>query len=310
MAQEVELNLQKSWDWRIAAYLFLAGVGAGASLFGAVAHLLDPGLVSLAQTGLLLGIPLVIVGTLFLVWDLGQPMRFTKALLKPGTSWISRGSWILTFFIAVAVILFGLWVWPFTILGTMPGAVAALEVLITIFALGTIAYTGLLLGANKPIPFWSMPTLPLLFSVSAIATGMKASSLLVTISGLAGGTGVPKVAGTLAHYIAWFLALEIAVVVLHLWGTHQTVTAKYSTMRLLRGELATQFWGGYVIVGLVIPLLAETVVPGASAEASWVIAASILGLIGGFVLRLTVVSAGAKTPLPALGGLFPIPANM
>ncbi len=310
MSAKAKLYPQKSWDWRIAAYLFLAGVGAGGSLAGVVAHLLDPGFVSFAQTSLLLGVPLVIVGILFLVWDLGKPTRFAKALLKPGTSWISRGSWILTFFIALGVILFGLWVWPFTILETMPGTVAVLEVLVAVFALGTIVYTGLLLGASKPIPFWSMPTLPLLFSVSAIATGTKASSLLVTIGALSGGMGLPIMATTLAHYIAWFLALEMAVVVLHLWGTHQTVTAKYSTMRLLRGELAAQFWIGYVIVGLVIPLLAETIVPGAGTEALWIITASVLGLVGGFILRLTVVSAGIKTPLPALGTSFPIPAKM
>ncbi len=310
MSARAGLNPQKSWDWRIAAYLFLAGVGAGGALFGVVAHLLDPGFVVLAQTSLLLGVPLVIVGILFLLWDLGKPTRFAKALLKPSTSWISRGSWILTFFIALGVILYGLWVWPFTILQTIPGGVAVLEVLVAVFALGTIVYTGLLLGASKPIPFWSMPTLPLLFSVSAIATGTKASSLLVVAGALSAGTGVPRMATTLAHYIAWFLALEIAVVILHLWGTHQTVTAKYSTLRVLRGELAAQFWIGYVIIGLVIPLLAETIVPGAGTEALWIITASVLGLIGGFILRLTVVSAGIKTPLPSLGTSFPVPAKM
>jgi len=310
MAAKVELYQQRSWDWRIAAYLFLAGAGAGGSLFGVVAHLLDPGFVSFAQTSLLVGVPLVIVGILFLLWDLGQPTRFAKALLKPGTSWISRGSWILTFFIASGVILYGLWVWPFTTLQAMPQAVILLEVLVAVFALGTIAYTGLLLGASKPIPFWSMPTLPLLFSVSAIATGTKATSLLVVVGALSGGTGLPNLTETLAHYIAWFLALEIAVVVLHLWGTHQTVTAKYSTMLVLRGNLATQFWVGYVIMGLVIPLLAETVVPGAGTEVLWVVTASVLGLIGGFILRLTIVSAGIKTPMRALGTSFPIPAKM
>jgi formate-dependent nitrite reductase membrane component NrfD len=314
MAEKVELklNTQQSWNWKIAAYLFLAGVGAGAALVGAVAHLVSPKFVSLMQTGLSLGIPLVVVGILFLVWDLGQPIRFTKALNKPGTSWIARGSWILTIFLIASVILFGLWIWPFTMLESMPSAVAALEVLIAIFALGTVVYTGLLLGASKPIPFWSMPTLPLLFSVSATATGMKASSLLLTLDSLMRGTTLPDITATLARYIAIVIALEIAVVVLHLWGTHQTLTAKFSTLRVLRGPLATQFWLGYVVLGLIIPLLAESLVPSAAAgsEAMWIVVAAVLGLIGGFILRLTVVSAGAKTPLPILGGEIAIPANM
>jgi formate-dependent nitrite reductase membrane component NrfD len=312
MAATIKLNPQRSWDWKIAAYLFLAGVGAGAALVGAVAHLLSPSFTPLMQTGLWIGIPLVVVGILFLMWDLGQPTKFTKALNKPGTSWIARGSWILTVFLVLSVVLFGLWIWPFTVLGTMPGAITALEVLIAVFALGTVVYTGLLLGASKPIPFWSMPTLPLLFSVSATATGMKASSLLLTLDSLMRGTPLPDIIATLARYIAIVIALEIAVVVLHLWGTHQTVTAKFSTLRVLRGPLATQFWLGYVVLGLIIPLLAETLVPGAGAgsEALWIMVAAALGLIGGFILRLTVVSAGAKTPLPAMGGEIAIPANM
>jgi len=312
MVQTTKLNLQVSWSWKIAAYLFLAGVGAGASLVGAVAHLLSPVFTPLMQIGLWLGIPLVIVGVLFLIWDLGQPTRFTKALQKPGTSWIARGSWILLLFLIVSVITFGLWIWPFTVLETMPGALGALEFLIAIFAIGTVVYTGLLLGASKPIPFWSMPTLPLLFSVSATATGMKASSLLLTLDSLMHGTALPDIIATLGRYIAIVIALEIAVVVLHLWGTHQTVTAKFSTLRVLRGPLATQFWLGYVALGLIIPLLAESLVPsaGAGSEAIWIMVAAVLGLIGGFILRLTVVSAGAKTPLPTMGGEIAIPANM
>jgi formate-dependent nitrite reductase membrane component NrfD len=312
MAANMGLNPQRVWSWKIAAYLFLAGVSSGALLVGAVAHLLNPSFVGLMRAGLWLGIPLLAAGILFLVWDLGQPIRFTKALLKPGTSWISRGSWILTFLLAVSVILFGLWIWPFTLLDTIAGAVSSLEVLVIIFAFGTMVYTGLLLGASKPIPFWSTPTLPLLFTVSAVATGMKGSSLMLTLGSLAYGTALPETTPILARYVAILIAVEIGALALHLWGTSQTATGKLSSKRVLFGELSPQFWVGYVALGLVIPLLAEVAIPGIGVgqEALWILTASTLGLVGGFLLRLTVVSAGAKTPVPTFGGSFVIPQNM
>lgn len=154
---ELKLNTQQSWNWKIAAYLFLAGVGAGAALVGAVAHLLSPNFMRLMQTGLWLGIPLVVVGILFLMWDLGQPAKFTKALNKPGTSWIARGSWILAIFLILSVVLFGLWIWPFTVLETMPGAIMGLEVLIAVFAIGTEYTLASSLGPANRFPFGACP---------------------------------------------------------------------------------------------------------------------------------------------------------
>jgi formate-dependent nitrite reductase membrane component NrfD len=304
------LNLQRSWNWKIAAYLFLAGVGAGSSFVGTVAHLFSPSLVQLVRVGLFVGIPLVVVGIMFLVWDLGKPTRFINALQSPGTSWIARGSWIITSFIAVSAVVFGLWIWPFTLLEGYPEALFLLEILVVVFSCGTIIYTGLLLGASKPIPFWSMPTLPLLFAVSATATGMNATALVLVLGNLV--PAASEVALTLVRYIPVLITAEIAVLVLHLWGTHQTVTAKYSTVQILRGRFAAQFWVGYVILGLETPLVAEmlSLRLAAGAELFFVVLASILGLVGGFLLRLIVVSAGTKTPMSVAGGVFAIPSNM
>jgi formate-dependent nitrite reductase membrane component NrfD len=80
----------------------------------------------------------------------------------------------------------------------------------------------------------------------------------------------------------------------------------------LFGELAPQFWVGYVALGLVIPLLAEVAIPGIAVGQGmlWIMTVSALGPIGGFLLRLRVVSLGAKTPLLTFGGSFVIPQNM
>jgi formate-dependent nitrite reductase membrane component NrfD len=305
-------NRQQVWNWKIAAYLFLAGVGSGVSFVGALAHLVSPGFAAMMQIGLWLGIPLVIAGILFLVSDLGQPTRFTKALSKPGTSWISRGSWILTILLVISVVLFGLWIWPFTVLQTMPNLIMAFEVLIVIFAFGTMVYTGLLLGASKPIPFWSTPTLPVLFTVSATAAGLKGSSLMLTLGSLTQGTPLPETIGVLSRVAAVFIAIEIAVFSLHLWGTSQTETGKFSSNRLLSGELAFGFWAGYVTLGLAVPLIVDVLISGIAVglEPMFVLVASTLGLVGGLMLRLSIVYAGAKAPVPTFGGLYVIPENM
>jgi formate-dependent nitrite reductase membrane component NrfD len=135
---------------------------------------------------------------------------------------------------------------------------------------------------------------------------------MLTLGSLMQGTPLSETIGVLARLVAVFIVIEVAVLALHLWGTRQTETGKFSSNSLLSGELALQFWVGYVVLGLAIPLIAEVAISGIAVdlEALLVLVASTLGLIGGLLLRLSIVYAGAKTPFPTFGGFFVIPENM
>ena len=57
-----------------------------------------------------------------------------------------------------------------------------------VFAIGTISYTGILLGASKGIPFWRTGVVPVVFVVSALVTGHFAIMLGVALFGAASET--------------------------------------------------------------------------------------------------------------------------
>lgn len=300
---------QDAWGWKVAAYLFVSGMGAGAYAVGAVAQHLGNAWTPAATVGLLLGPLLVGPATLFLIWDLGRPSGFLRAVRRPVSSWISRGVVILSGFLVVSGAHTVLAVWP--IAGIGGRSQLALSLAGGLLALSTMVYTGLLLGAIRPIPFWSTPILPLLFLVSSLSTGVMAVDLLLTLSGAVTGNPAAGILAALRRADLFLLALEALVLVLYLSLAHATVATRASRALLTVGALAPRFWRGVVLAGIVLPFVLQLVevtasVPG---SAAWAMVSSALGLLGGLFLRQAVVAAGVKSPLNAAGVLFPVPTR-
>ena len=90
MNPKVNGQIQTHWRWLIAAYLFLGGVGAGAYTVAAVNTFLGKVLEPSTIVGLWISFPALIIGSLCLLADLGQPTKAVLAGMRPGTSWISR----------------------------------------------------------------------------------------------------------------------------------------------------------------------------------------------------------------------------
>ena len=92
MDPKVNGQLQREWSWLIAIYLFLGGVGGGAYTIAAINGFLGESMQLSTTVGLWIGFPALLIGTLFLLADLGTPSRAILAGRKPGTSWIARGN--------------------------------------------------------------------------------------------------------------------------------------------------------------------------------------------------------------------------
>ena len=108
MKIEEAVKGQKVWGWELAWYLFLAGVGAGAYLLGFVLELVDADLVPISRITVIFSAPIVILGTIFLILDLGRKPLFFLACAQPSSSWIARGTIILTVFIILDLLyIFG-----------------------------------------------------------------------------------------------------------------------------------------------------------------------------------------------------------
>ncbi|MDP8228657.1 MAG: NrfD/PsrC family molybdoenzyme membrane anchor subunit, partial [Candidatus Electryoneaceae bacterium] len=169
MDPKVNGQLQKDWGGLIALYLFLGGVGGGAYTIAAINSFLGKSMELSTTIGLWIGFPALLIGSLFLVADLGKPGKAILAGLKPGTSWIARGFWIISLFMVFAFI--HLVLHQFTEVTKTSMGMNILAVAGIVFAIMTVAYTGLLLGASKGIPFWRSGIVPVLFVISGLVTG-------------------------------------------------------------------------------------------------------------------------------------------
>ena len=285
------------FGWKVIAYLFLAGVGGGAATVGAAFHLIRPEAEVVTKSGVILGPPLVLIGCLLLLFDLGRPVALYRALSRPGQAWISRGSIILTAFIILGVLYFASWIWPFQGLKGSPSAHQILNVLYGLFGAFTVIYTGFLFDTTRSIPFWSTPILPLLFLVSGVSTGTFVLILALLISGASSSPWI----GLLSQFDAFVILFEALIIFFYLHGVHEVTAARVAVSRIVKGDLSAAFWIGVIVIGLVIPFLLEIIW---GAEAFPIVLASLCGLVGGIYVRYVVVMGAVKAPLNAAGVLI------
>jgi formate-dependent nitrite reductase membrane component NrfD len=294
--------LQHEWDLYHATWFTLMGIGGGIFLVSRLLGL-ERGL------GAWLGLPVVDlvsfvvigVGGLVLLVSLGRPLRFLRAVLRPRTSWISRGAIADFVFLVVGALLIapGLTLGGTAPLAVLPwdpwastGAGLALEVVALLASAVVIVYAGLVLADKAAVTFWRSWLVPTQFVLSSLAMSMA------TIMVMAAAAGTPVDARE-CWLLAVFLALLLAAVVRHV-TTDTARPGKAEAVARLRGTFGAAFHGGVVAGGIVAPL--ALAVLGALWPAARA-AAGVLALIatvgGGFGLRLLTLRVGYFPPISA-----------
>jgi formate-dependent nitrite reductase membrane component NrfD len=306
MDPKVNGQLQHDWSWLIAVYLFLGGVGGGAYTIAAINSFLGTGLELSTTVGLWIGFPALLIGSLFLLADLGVPSRAVLAGMKPGTSWIARGTWIISLFMVMSFL--HLILHQFTDVGATAGGKTIIDIIAVlgiIFAIGTMAYTGLLLGASKGIPFWRSGVVPMVFVVSATVTGHFAIMLGVVLIGA--GAGTLAALQTMALEAVALVVLEVLAIVFFLQAAFSQPDPRESAERILK---KSAFVVGYIMLGLAMPLILMLVIYFSVIDTStngmiaFAAIGAVLGLIGGLILRWAVLVCGALPTLNIAGFKF------
>ena len=277
------------WSWWIVLYFFFGGVTGG--LFFAAAwldlfgDLSDRGAMRL---GYLLGFPLIIVCALFLIADLGQPLRFWHMIfqsenfplpiLKPYSP-MSLGSAFLGLFGLVAFISFldaaitgnRFLHAPDSLIGKIVSIIGAIGGLVL------AGYTGVLVNVTN-VPVWGdSPWLGALFLFSGVSTGI---AFLMVVGRRVPSSTVEKLSEA-DNYMMVFELISLIIFV---------VTLGAVGMRFLAVAPVVFLFVFVVVLGLVVPLLIHwrpSLAGGARAAAVW---SSVLVLIGGFVLRWAVLA--------------------
>ncbi|MFH0947036.1 MAG: DmsC/YnfH family molybdoenzyme membrane anchor subunit [Planctomycetota bacterium] len=306
-------EFQTSWLGSVAAYLFLGGLGAGAYVVAATASLLGDDWAPVTNAGLTISFPLVITGLIFLLAHLGSPKRAHRSAARLGSSWISRGVVIISIFMALSVIHFLGQVTP---LGFVADAAegSALKVVLPIagiiFGLLVTLYTGALLSASKGFPLWRTGVLPVLFMVSALFTGLLGTMIAVAIVGASKITVMQFQDLALAG--AGLALVELLVIFFFLHTAYRTTDSREGAESMATSPI---FIFGDLLMGLLVPMIVLLMMyfkmgaASTTALAATGAVAGVLGLIGGFLLRFSVLSAGKQISLEASGFTFRSPAT-
>ena len=308
------------WGIPVILYLFLAGMGAGATTVSASMLLRGGGGPrgvhhEIARYGAILGPIPVIVGTALIVFELGSfqhgdYFKFFNLLMVVNLSPMNVGSWLLFLFTATSVIYAYTYLkLPMPIGDRLQWRMAMAWVNIPL-GIGVAMYTGIMLGAMPSRPFWNSPILAMLFTLSALSTGV---ALIIFARALFGRGGLTEEQREIVHKSGYILAasdsmligFELLTIFLFIMFAYLTVgDVRYAIDTILPGgPLSTIFWVGVVLIGLVLPGLVEIkhVIPGllyrkkyeVSRYSELVLAAAVI--FGGLMLRYVVVVAGQIT---------------
>ncbi|MDP6621632.1 MAG: dimethyl sulfoxide reductase anchor subunit [Alphaproteobacteria bacterium] len=258
---------------------FLVGLAGGAWMMATIYD---------ATAGLVVAYLLGGLGALVHLMYLGVPRRVFGMMRHFRTSWISRG------FIGFGLFFSGGTVYLGIELFLAPGSLTPLawvaNAVAMVGAVIIIGYMGFCYTASKAIPFWHSPLHPALYIAFAFRGGIAVLLVVAAIAGTAAGPWLLQLWIGITAMVALFFALEIQGAL-----AGGNVAARWSVRDILAGRLALLFYGGTLVLGLIVPLVmlsADTVDSPATM--------AVIGLAsaaGDFFMKLATVRAGVYLPL-------------
>lgn len=313
-------ELQDTWSWLPAIYLFLGGLSAGAFLTVALVKLFKPDKFrTTVMGGMWIAVAALAVGLFCLIAEVEKPFQaiiMFNSFVNFG-SWMTIGAWIL--FAAFVVFLLNAllatdkvtawlaksWKKLPEIQGTLGKVLAVIG---AVLAVCVAVYTGILLGAAPAIPLWDTWLLPALFTVSAFDTGLAA--VLILAAFVERDSAFTPIRDLLEKVVMGLVVLEAVVLAAYVTTMQSAGSNEAISVGILTsGQLSGQFWGLVVVVGLALPLaaaIAQVVLSRKRQDKQMAVALPVAGgacaLVGGFTLRFVVLAAGVHAALvsPAL----------
>lgn len=319
------------WSWPVYWYLFLAGTGSGAIAVSTFIYLRGPGgnfgegYFSLAKYGALIGPLPVILGTGFLIFELGRPFRafnimtsnFWYTAFNPSP--MNYGGWLLLLVGFVCVLYAMTFIdWNKHVSGAggdrlvrwSDGWRRPLAGVSAPLAIATAIYTAMLLGAMPARPLWNSPVLWSLFTASALSTGI--ASIMLAHRIFHRSKGDTKRDDQFHNNGYWLIltdifmiVIELVVIALFFMFAYVTVNDSSNAIKILMpgGEMAPLFWTYVIFIGLLFPLFISSFYVlrfkynGGLFRIPYLfeIVMPVAVIMGGFMMRYVIVVGGQIT---------------
>lgn len=312
-----------TWGVPVWLDLWLAGMAGGTySTAFLVAHFSGGGNRPLLRLATCLGIPLVVIGVLLLIVELGNPLRFWHFLTQfKVLSPMSMGTWILLAWVVIAVMMVVLWrienSFGKETAGRLRRATGFLSLVNLVFAVLLMLYSGVLPAVSSRVLWAGTVFLPALSVASAVSMGMAILIIAaLTVNAISKGdfavlkpalNQIPgstdwiisnRTVARIAVANAIVILIELAALIGHVLGiaTSAEAGASESLGLLITGALAVPFWLGVVLLALLIPLALYIINWGKDIETGNVgrvtAISSACVIFGGLLLRAVIIAGG------------------
>jgi Ni/Fe-hydrogenase subunit HybB-like protein len=321
------------WGLWVAFYIYFIGLSAGSFLLSTLIFVFrNKRLEPVGRLAVLQAFACLLTGLVFVLIDLGHPGRFWHVLVYP--QWNSVLTWEIWFYNFYLVLLLAeLWLllrrdlgrwadearglarYGYRILSLgfrcpkheaaeQAGAVRTrrwLRILGVIgipIALGVHGGTGAIFAVVKARPAWYSPIFPLVFIVSALASG---GGLLLFLRAFVAPQPEQdrKVLPALARLTGGFLVFDLLLLFLEfLTGLYGGVPDHVAVYHLITtGPFWYVFWFGQVLLGALMPLLLIYGRPTRAGGPFRLGLAGLLIVVGVFGIRLNIVIPALAVPV-------------
>lgn len=285
------------WGWEISVYLFLGGMVAGMMILSGYFLYRErhKQFITSCTVVPIIAIFLLSLGMFALFLDLEHKLYTWRMYMTfQPTSPMSWGAWILVLvypaLFAMLLIkvphfipqkLYFLFKWS-EYINNNKKVLKAIGITNMAVGVGLGIYTGILLSSYGARPLWNSSILGILFLVSGLST---ASALVHMIA------KDREESRLLARADNLFILFEIVILGMFIINLLSSTQAHINAAKIiLTGQYAAGFWVFVVGLGLVIPLIIQSL--AVSHKIRHTVVAPILVIVGGLILRFVIVNAG------------------
>jgi len=268
---------QREWGWPIAIEIFCGGTAGGTYILSALPYLVFSGRIFLP--GVAVSLVLVLISVFVLMAESTSVRRVPRAFFNIKSP-LTVGAISLSLFIISSIATVGI---PLTGLAT--GGLSIVVWRGVAVSLLPIIYPGALMGRMQAIPFWSGSGPSILLLSAALVSGCS----VVTLAG-----GLDRLNFSLSRVTLWGLVIYgLFLLIYMVTGRQRSRTARSSVQRLIKGHFFLIFIIGVIAMGLVMPL-ALYIADIISSSAPMLYIGSSLILIGGILMRYSLIAAGVR----------------
>lgn len=313
------LSEELPWGLTIALALYFGGLGGGSFIVAAVTSFISgEEFRDIMKFGAYIGLIATALCGTFLALHAGHPERLLYMYSNP-ISMITFGTCVISSILPIGLIYATFlppdslpWLKSFLPWSVYVKPRKFFELLLFILGSGLAGYTGFVLGIAWAQPFWETPLITVLFYVSGVSTALMAIGLCIAILRLVQVTEESKkLFVEMMHRLdvadGYMLLIELGAAMLYLYimFNNPSEIARESAAILAFGELAPLFWGGFIFLGLIIPIMLVVLLAWKGRTAAFIrlyaplmIIAALCVLIGGAFMRYCFLVAGQ---LPVVG---------